>query len=458
MNTTVTAIETPTGSSPAEVSESTHSVRGFVSLLITQFLGAANDNVLKGVLIYMVIDGAWKGQLGSGGQGIVSACLSIPFLLLSGMAGQFADRHSKRFVSILVKVVEIPIAIVAMIGFWTGNLWVTLLSLIALACQSAFFGPAKYGMIPELVPVSRISRANGLIGMMSNVAVIVGTLSAGVIADYYSPLPREGVPTPPAMLWLPGIVLVVVAVLGLMAISFMTPLAPGRKSIQYSWNPSTGYMWAIKEMAKGPLLLIAIASGYFYFLAGLALLIIPEYTVVLQRYEVSRSEVSVLLGILGLAIGIGSAVAGYVSGSKIRPVLIPIGGVALAVLFFLLGTIPPTLPDKAPTIRILFSSHAGLILGAGIAAGFYLIPLQALLQRLSTTHERGRVLGASSGISFGFLTVAALLYPILRPLFTNASGEHPEKIFLLCSGFMVAGLIGFGIVLKRSKLTLKDVS
>ena len=91
--------------------------RGFQALISTQFLGAANDNILKMVITYMVIDGAWAGQLGPGGQGIVGLCFTVPFILLSGYAGQFADRNSKRYVSVLVKVVEIPIALLALIGF-----------------------------------------------------------------------------------------------------------------------------------------------------------------------------------------------------------------------------------------------------------------------------------------------------------------------------------------------------
>ena len=63
----------------------------------------------------------------------------------------------------VVKVVEVPIAVIALFGFWTGNLWLTMTALIALTCQSAFFGPAKYGMIPELVEARELSRANGSI-------------------------------------------------------------------------------------------------------------------------------------------------------------------------------------------------------------------------------------------------------------------------------------------------------
>ena len=72
---------------------------GFLSLIATQFFGAMNDNVLKGILTFMVIDGAWAGHLGSGGQGIVGICFTVPFILLSAFAGQLADRYSKRTVT-----------------------------------------------------------------------------------------------------------------------------------------------------------------------------------------------------------------------------------------------------------------------------------------------------------------------------------------------------------------------
>ncbi len=413
--------------------------RGFLSLLVTQFFGAANDNILKGVLIYMVIDGAWAGQLGSGGQGIVSICFTVPFILLSGYAGQFADRNSKRYVSVLVKVVEIPVALVALVGFWIGNLWLTLFALIALTCQSAFFGPAKYGMIPELVESRDLSRANGTINMMTNLAVIVGTLAAGIIADAYNPLPDAAGATAAPALWLPGLAMVAVAVAGLFAILFLTPLQPGDRTLRYNLNPLATYISSLKEMARTPLLMVMLAWGYFYFLAGLALLIIPEYTLVLKEYGVDRTEASMLLGVMGVAIGLGSVAAGLISGHAIRPRLIPIGAAGLTFFFFLLGTVPPTLPDLGPMWRVLASPIAGFIFGAGAFAGFYIIPLQALLQRLAPDDERGRLLGTANGISFTFLALASLLYWIIRPAF----GQHPERIFLLSSVLMVVGVAFF---------------
>ncbi|MBC7964912.1 MAG: MFS transporter [Fuerstia sp.] len=439
---------------PALDGQSYKSARGFASLVVTQFLGAANDNILKGILIYMVIDGSWTGRLGAGGQGIVSLCLSLPFIVLSGIAGEYADRYSKRDVAVVMKIAEIPIGLVAMFGFWIGNLWLTLFALLALSSQSAIFGPAKYGMIPELVPSRSISRANGIINMLTNLAVIVGTLAAGWIADAYSPLPSS--PAEPSLL-LPGIAILLVAVAGVISVAFMTKLPPGNPSVRYPRNPFTMYSSAIRKMAESPLLLIALADGYFYFLAGLALLILPEYTVVLKAWNVTRAEVSLLLGILGIAIGLGSAVAGFVSGHAIRPILIPIGAAGLSLFFFLLGTVPPTIPDVppgwSPALRIVLSSHSLLILGAGFSAGFYIIPLQSLLQHRSPPAERGRFLGTASAISFMFLTLAAIVYPVIRPAF----GQHPEKIFLVCCGLIIAGMFIFMLRLRSTGLTLAPV-
>jgi acyl-[acyl-carrier-protein]-phospholipid O-acyltransferase/long-chain-fatty-acid--[acyl-carrier-protein] ligase len=417
--------------------------RGFLSLIVTQFFGAANDNILKGVLIYMVIDGSWAGQLGPGGQGIISICFTLPFILLSGYAGQFADRNSKRYVCVLVKTIEVPIALVALIGFWTGSLSVTLSALVALTCQSAFFGPAKYGVIPELVGSRELSRANGTINMMTNLAVILGTLAAGKIADIYSPLAHAGGSGMEPVLWLPGATMVAVAAAGLFAVGFLPRLEPGDRTLKYELNPMATYLSCLKEIARTPLLMVMLAWGYFYFLAGLALLIIPEYTVVLESYRVSRAEVSVLLGVMGVAIGIGSATAGLISGHAIRPRLIPIGAAGLAFFFALLGTVPPVLPDLGRW-RVLASPISACVFGAGVFAGFYIIPLQALLQRLAPDQERGRLLGTANGVSFTFLTLASLLYWIIRPAFGTEEGhQHPEKIFLVSALLMVAGAAFF---------------
>ncbi len=89
--------------------------------------------------------------------------------------------------------------------------------------------------------------------------------------------------------------------------------------------------------------------------------------------------------------------------------------------------------------RVAFSNVSFFIIGAGFLAGFYIIPLQALLQKLSPDDERGRFLGTANAVSFAFLTIAALLYWLIRPGF----GNQPQKIFYLSSVLMAIGAAFF---------------
>ena len=409
--------------------------RGFAALIATQFFGAANDNILKGVLIFMLANGLWQGALGAGGQGWASALFTLPFIFLSGYAGRFADRHSKRSVTVLVKCIEIPIALIGMVGFWMQNLWITLGALIALACQSAFFGPAKYGMIPELVEKRDLSRANGAINMMTNIAVIVGTLAAGQIAVAY--FPNDEAPQKP-LLWLPGVIMILVAIAGLVCSLLLPRLKEGDKSIQYELNPFTTYISSLKEMNGTPLFTVMFSWAYFYLLAGLALLAIPDYEAVLESYDVDAAEVAVLMGVMGIAIGLGCVLAGLISGHAIRPRLILVGAAGLIFFFAMLGMLPAQLPDLPRYWRVLFSWISFAIVGAGIFAGFYIIPLQAMLQRLTPEDELGRYLGTANGLSFTFILLASLLYSLLLNfVFPH---DQAQRTFLVCAILMAIGL------------------
>ena len=148
--------------------------RGFRALNIVQFLGAANDNVLKQFITFAVaLGGIWAADIGTGGKTIAGLCLTIPFVLFSGFAGQFADRYSKSKMTILVKLVEVLVAILATVALVTGNVLFAVAVLTVLGLQSTFFGPAKYGMLPELVGEEGLSKANGVLSMLTNIAVIL---------------------------------------------------------------------------------------------------------------------------------------------------------------------------------------------------------------------------------------------------------------------------------------------
>jgi len=418
--------------------------RGFLALAGSQFFGAVNDNVLKQLLTFMVISGGlWAGDLGAGGQGAVGLAFTLPFIVLSAVAGQVADRWSKRTVTLLVRASELPIAAIAAWGFMTGTLWISFLALVLITCQSAFFGPPKYGMIPELVPTGQIARANGAINMFTNIAVIIGIVLGGKIADLYirERLVEGDLPVVEiANAWLPGVVLGVIAVAGLAIAWFLPRLSAGSPSLRISGNPMTGYVQAIRDMAKGPLLAVALAWGAFYLIAGLALLILPEYASLPAGG--SRWKASQLMGILGIAIGIGSLVAGLVSGDRIRVGLVPIGAFGLTASLAGLGLFSQT-----------FGGTAAMLVIAGFFAGFYIIPLQALLQHLAPNDERGRFIGTANAINFTFLAIASGVYWLIRPLFGGPADidGRPDRIFLVSALLMLGAAAVFTLWLRSHR-------
>jgi MFS family permease len=405
---------------------------GFASLMFTQFFGAMNDNLLKGILAFGVAaGGVWANQLGTGGQAYVSLCLTIPFILLSGFAGQLADRTSKRTITLNIKFAEIGIALVGLAGFFIGNLWLSLSAMLLLAVQSTFFGPAKYGMIPELVNDDDLSQANGSINMFTNIAVIAGTLAAGPIYDIYAPDALETAP----LRWAPGVAFLGIATLGLISCLGIPRLKAMQPDLKIDWNPFRLYMVAIGEMKKTPLLTVAMAWAFFYMIGMLALLILPDYKNLLG---VTASKASWLMGILGLAIGAGSMVTGLISGKHIKPRLILVGALGMTVFFVLLGLAP----RHFPTIALL-------LLGAGFFAGFYIVPLQAMLQKLSPDDERGRFLGTANAMSFVASTVGALIFLGTSQLLKDQS----NRIFLICG---VLALAGSGVLIWKMRKMIKE--
>lgn len=407
--------------------------RSFISLLFTQFFGALNDNLLKGVLSFAVASGGvWAGQLGKGGQSYVGLCLTVPFIVLSGFAGQLADRNSKSSITFLVKLAEIGIALVGLAAFLAGNLWLAMATMLLLAIQSAFFGPAKYGMIPELVGDGRLSQANGTINMFTNIAVIVGTLLAGPIYSAFQPETTQ-----PPLTWVPGAALIVVALVGFACCLPLPKLRAMNPGVRLSWNLADTYWTALREMGRGPLLSVALAWAGFYLIGMLALLILPDYR---ELLGITPTKASYLLGTLGISIGLGSVGAGLISGRHIESRLIPVGAVGMTVFFALLGILPVNYPVVA-----------ALLAGAGFFAGFYIVPLQSLLQHLSPADERGRFLGTANALSFVASSLGSLVFLLCRNTFSMPS----NRVFLVCASL---SLVGSGVLLWRVRKLIANPS
>ena len=82
-----------------------------------------------------------------------------------------------------------------------------------------------------------------------------------------------------------------------------------------------------------------------------------------------------------------------------------------------------------------------------------------MLQKLSPDNERGRFLGTANGVSFGFLSIASLLYALIRPAFTGPTPgvtDKPERIFLISAVLMIVGSAYFLIHMRRKGVSFRS--
>src|SRR6266481_7471367 len=149
--------------------------QGFQSFLWTQFLGAFNDNVYKIIVSMRAVHVAAASGSGSEYLSLAGVVFVLPFLLFSGYSGHLADAISKRTVLISVKVFEIFVMCVALAAFFSARMELMLLVLFLMALHSTLFSPAKYGIVPEMLPDKELSRANALLEMSTFVAIVLGT-------------------------------------------------------------------------------------------------------------------------------------------------------------------------------------------------------------------------------------------------------------------------------------------
>ncbi len=136
---------------------------GFWSLIVTQFQGAFNDNALKFLVIYIIVDMGLPGPKRDWLVLVVGALFALPFILFSMTGGYLADRFSKRSVTIGTKWMEVAVMLFALLALGRGNLPMEAAGVFLLSSQGALFGPSKYGLLPETS-----ARKGSLLGQRRN--------------------------------------------------------------------------------------------------------------------------------------------------------------------------------------------------------------------------------------------------------------------------------------------------
>jgi len=370
----------------------------------TQFLGALNDNIFRWLIIFFLI-GTYGDDRASGITAVVGAVFVVPFLLFTAFAGKLADKFSKSRIIVSVKVAEVVVMAAGAAAFMLGSPVGIYIVLFLMCTQSAFFGPSKYGIVPELVEGEQLSRANSFLEAMTYSAIVIGTAAAPFLVR----LTGE-------RYFIASLVCVVVAAVGL-AVSFgigwTEPVGGGGKKASVFFVRD---VWQTLRSIRGDkdLMLAVFASAYFMLLGGFMQMNLIPYG--MQALGFDKTQSGYLFVIAAVGIGAGSFWAGRLSGRNVEFGIVPAGAIGLALSSMALAMIGGS---KYPAFAIIFL--------LGVSAGLFIVPIHAFIQLRSPDKTRGEVVAASGFLGWvGVLISAGLLY-----LFGGILAVSAGKMFMV---------------------------
>ena len=388
--------------------------RGFWSLVATQFQGAFNDNGLKQLVIFIILGIEMNRAARDRLVLIVGTLFSLPFILFSMTGGFLADRYSKRTVTVATKVFELLVMTLAICGLGWQNLQLELIAVFLASTQAALFGPSKYGLLPELLPEARLSWGNGVLELGTFLAVIAGGVAGGFLADTFRG--RQA--------W-SGLIFVSLSVIGLLFSLRITKVPAANPDKKFHANP-IGDLWLEIKLARRDrvLWLAILGNTYFWFLGALLTFNVMFYgTDVLHASSV---RTGILQAAVAIGIGLGSLAAGYLSGGKVEYGLIPLGSLGMTLFGILLS------------LHHLSFTHVLVLLAAlGFAAGFFAVPVNALIQHRPDEKEKGGVIAAANLLSFVGIGGASGVYYLLQ----HFGHLSPPAIFLSASLVTIAATL-----------------
>jgi MFS family permease len=382
--------------------------RTFIGLIVAQFLAGFNDQAIHASAMFYAIH-----------QGILTEAKAIswmpvffflPWALFCTLSGYFADRYSKTTSLVVWKFAEIAISLIALAGFIIGatktghnfGAWMVMSTVFLMGTHAAFFSPAKYGAMPEILQPHLLSHGNGILESTTFLANIFGTVTGGILSFMFHG--QE--------FWI-GIVLLILSMIGAgasMLIARLPAANPTRPFPKNLFKPLIENLGMLFRSRALTLAMLGIAFFVFMTAYMRACMYMHGETRV-PRWDEFKTSLTVATVALG--VGLGSPLAGYLSGGKVELGLVPLGCLGMfAGCVFAAATIHWT---------------PGLIIGLitiGFFAGFYMVPLYTLLQQRAPKTAKGDMIATSNFINVTGAMAASALFFVLVFL-GNATGITP---------------------------------
>jgi len=285
--------------------------------------------------------------------------------------------------------------------------------------QATFFGPIKYGILPELLGKRELIGGNALIELGTFISILLGTILGGILMG----LGETG------RHWV-SFAAITFAVLGYLSSRKILPRPARAPELRVSRNPITPTFALFRLARNTPSVFLSIlAISWFWLVGSIVLSVLP--TLCKDTLGGSESVLTFFLAIFSLGVGFGSILCERFSFGSLELGLVPIGSIGMTLFALDIGILPmPNTPDLAALMR----SPQGWRLMAdlflfSISAGLFTVPLYTLIQLRSDERERSRIVAANNVLNALFMVAGAVFLMLLYSV-----GLTPAQIFLVLAG------------------------
>ncbi len=399
----------------------------FLPLFVTQALGAFNDNGFKNALVILV---TYRLAASQGIDAplfitIAAGLFILPFFLFSATAGQLADKYEKTWLIHRIKFAEILLMLLAIVAFYTNSVSLGLIVLFLLGAQSTFFGPLKYGILPQHLEKHELIGGNGLIETGTFLSILLGTLFGGLLI-----LVENGV------FWV-SVALLSLSIAGFIASLYIPKASAPDPDLKISVNflKETFNIVGIASKTKNVFLSI-LGISWFWFVGTIFLTQFP--TLAKDIFFANEQVSNLFIATFTIGIMIGSLLCNKITKGKISAAYVPIAAIAITIssLALVALTTSMTIPEPVSFANNLYNLEGFLALDGSsyvlmalftIAAfgGLYAVPLFAIVQHLAEPEQLSRTIAGNNIINALFMVSASLMI-----VFMLKSGFDVLDIFI----------------------------
>ncbi|OSM98504.1 lysophospholipid transporter LplT [Lonsdalea populi] len=318
--------------------------RGMIAVMAAQFFSAFGDNALLFATLALVKSLLYPDW----SQPFLQMGFVAAYILLAPFVGQFADSFSKGRVMMLANALKLAGALLICVG---GN---PFLGYTLVGVGAAAYSPAKYGILGEISHGDQLVKANGLMEASTIAAILIGSVAGGLLADWH-----------------------LGAALGVCALAYGIALAanlliPRLKAAKSgsSWHPRRmvgAFVHACRVLWDNGETRLSLLGTSLFWGAGVTLRFLLVLWVPLALGISDNSTPTLLNAMVAVGIVFGAAAAGRLVTLKTVRRCLPAGVlIGVMVVFFTLQ-------------HSLFGAYICLLI-LGALGGFFIVPLNALLQ------------------------------------------------------------------------------